>query len=99
MTSIRGTFTLGDVKGVEKLFEDEGQKYVLEARSEAIVIIDEMKKLIQKGLSPETAIYIWGKEIQIKVAPDRSPVEETLHSTMIQVLLDESEGGKLKKEK
>jgi len=97
MTGISGSFTLGDTEGVEKLFKDKAQEYVLQARSEAISVIDEMKKLVQKGLDPGTPIWVWGKEINIKAAPEREEVSKEVHSTVLQVLLDET--GELKKSK
>jgi hypothetical protein len=97
MTGISGSFTLGDTEGVEKLFKDKAQEYVLQARSEAISVIDEMKKLVQKGLDPGTPIWVWGKDISIMVAPRREEVSKEVHNTVLQVLLDET--GELKKSK
>ena len=88
---------MNDFDGVSRQFEKEITEYTVQARSEAISVIDEMRRLIEKGLDPDTRIFVWGREIDIHPKNKNHPEDEGVHQTVMRVLLEEIPTGLEKK--
>jgi len=93
MTWINGSFLLGEADKVLEFFNQKGTDYWNEANAEALILAETMREMVEKGLPPETAVYVYGKSLEVKPSKPQEEVPKEEHELVLKVLLDESPGG------